>query len=455
MVNWHPLILGLYQGVMMKRSIFTICLGLAITSSAMAENLQDALLQTLHTNPNLLATEKDRCAITQALRGAKGGYLPTLDADAGYGEEYAENPLIASSPNNSLNENTLERREAGLKFDQMIFDGFATSSEVKRNKARLSSADYKVLGTAQDVSLNATETYLNVLKEQEFINIAKNNLSIHQQIRDLISKRSQSGVDQSADLTQAEGRLSLAQSNLTAEQANLIDANSNYLQVVGSNPMSLIMPQAPSSQFMPTSENQAVQMAVANHPILKSAKEDMAAAYAQHEASKSKNYPRFDLQLSARRDDNLDGIEGQNNDAQAMVRMNYNLYHGGSDKSAQNETAYLYQESAEVMHKTYRQVVNNAQLSWNAYDSAEKQLPLLKAHRDDAQKAYQSYSDQFKLGKRTLLDLLNAENEYYQASRSYSEGEYNAKFAKYRVLNAVGSLIQAEHINFYTQSANT
>jgi len=438
------------------KQTLVICIGLFLAKGAVAETLQNAILTSLHTNPNVLAAEKDSCAITQAVRGAKGGYLPTLDANAGYGVQHTESPFVLQdTPSaNSLGDTTLTRRELGLTADQMLFDGFATSSEVKRNEARLNSADYKVLGTAQDIALNTAQMYLGVLREQQLVHAAQNNLSTHQHIESLLQKRTESGLDQSADLTQAQGRSSLAKSNLTAAQANLTDEKSNYLQVAGEYPSNLSQPSLQRlAQFMPKSESQAVQMAIANHPILKSAKADMDAAFAQHEASISKNYPRFDLQLSANRNDNIDGVEGQNNNELAIVRMNYNLYHGGADKARQNETAYLYQESAEIMHKTYRQVVNNAQLSWNAWQSAQKQLPLLKTHRDDALKSFNAYQNQFKLGKRSLLDMLDAQNEYFQANQAYIDSQYTATYSAFRVLNSVGSLIQAEHINFHTQSS--
>jgi len=443
------------RSTLVKQSL-AVCIGLLLAKGAVAETLQNALFKTLHTNPSILASEKDSCAITQALQGAKGGYLPTLDATAGYGVQHTESPFVlgdADSPSTQLAQTTLVRRETGLAADQMLFDGFATSSEVARNKARLNAADYKVLGTAQDVGLNAAQAYLNVLKEQQLIREAQNNVSTHSQVGGLLEKRQESGLDQTADLTQAQGRVSLAKANLTAEKANLIDAESNYLQVVGETPYNLSMPSLQRiARFMPRSENQAVRMAIANHPILKSARADMDATYAQHEAALSKNYPRFDLQVNANRNDNIDGVKGQDNQEQAMVRMNYNLYHGGADKARQNETAYLYQESAEVMHKTYRQVVNNAQLSWNAWQSAKAQLPMLKAHRDDALKSFNAYQQQFTLSKRSLLDLLDAQNEYYQSNRAYTEGQYNAIYAEFRVLNSIGSLIQAEHINFRTQT---
>lgn len=418
--------------------------GLSVSFNASADTLRGALLQTLQTNPNILAAEKDRSAIGEELKGAKAGYFPTLDATAGYGYEHTENTFIV--PPNGNGKNNLMRKEAGLSANEMLFDGFDTPSEVHRNQARACSANYKIWGTAQDTALAAVETYLKVRTEQEFVKEAQDNVDTHQNVFGLIKQRNQSGIDQTADLDQTQGRLSLAQTNLKAEQANLDDTKSNYLQIVGSMPNNLSAPAPIDSRYLPKTEAEAVQMAIANHPILKSAKQDMLAASAQHESSLSKNYPRFDLQLKAERDKDIDGIEGKNYDNQAMVRMNYNLYHGGADKAKQDQTAYLYQESAEIMHKTYRQVVNNVQLSWNDWKVAQKRLPLLKQHRDEARKTFNAYKQQFLLNKRTLLDSLDAQNEYYDANHAYTQGQYDVEFGKYRVLNAVGNLVQAEHI---------
>jgi len=420
--------------------------GLSLSANAAAETLRGALIQTLQSNPNILVTVKDRYAIGEELRQAKAGYLPTLDATAGYGYEHTDNPFTQSSQLDGSTTKRLMRKEAGLAANEMLFDGFDTPSEVNRNQARVCSANYKIWGTAQDTALSAVESYLKVRAEQQFVEKAQSNVDTHQTVFGLIKQRNESGIDQSADVDQTQGRLSLARTNLKAEQANLDDAKSNYLQVVGSMPHNLSAPGAIDSRYLPKTEAQAIQMAIANHPLLKSAKQDMLAACAQHQSSLSKNYPRFDLQLKAERDKDIDGLEGRNYDDQAMVRMNYNLYHGGADKARQDQTAYLYQESAEVMHKTYRQVVNNVQLSWNDWQVAQKRLPLLKQHRDAALKTFQAYKQQFLLNKRTLLDSLDAQNEYYDADRAYTQGQFDVEFGKYRVLNAVGNLIQAEHI---------
>ena len=127
--------------------------------------------------------------------------------------------------------------------------------------------------------------------------------------------------------------------------------------------------------------------------------------------------------------------------------MNYNLFHGGADLARRKETADLYQESGEVMHKTYRQVIANVQVSWDAWKTVNSQLPSLRQHRDEALQTFSAYKQQFQLDKRTLLDVLDGENEYYDASRAYTSAKYAALFDKYRVLNSIGTLLPSVGID--------
>lgn len=416
------------------------CIGLLLSTQASSETIQGALEKTVRSNPEILITSKDRLATNQALKQAKGRYLPTLDVTAGYGYENSRNS------NTNDEDHDLARGESAIAINQMLFDGFATPSEVKRNKARVTSAAYKVAGTSQDIALQAAQAYLEVIRREKYVVLARKDLSVHQDVFDMIQKRSETGIGKKADLVQADGRLALARKNLLTEESNLKDAETTYCKLVGEKPHHLIMPTSPPQHFFPKTESQALEWALAKHPTLKSAKADMAAARQQHEAAKSTHYPRFDLQLSASRNHNLDGIDGVNNDELAMVRMNYNLLNGGRDLGRQRETAYLYQESAEVMHKTHRETMESMLLSWNALSIARREVGVTKAHRDASAETVDAYQKQFQLGQRTLLDLLDAENEYYTAARDYADILIKEREGQYRVLNSMGCLLQALNV---------
>src|SRR5579872_370543 len=200
---------------------------------------------------------------------------------------------------------TLWRGEAGIALNQMLFDGLGTLNEVSRNKQKVNSAAYKVVGTAQDIALRATEVYIEVLRQEKFVELSRKNLEVHDSVFGMIKKRTDTGIGRKADTIQADGRLALARSNLAADEANLIDAKANYFRVIGQMPDNLTMPSIPPQVHMPRNEKEAVAWAVANHPTLRSAIADLEAARFQHRASYAANFPRVDLQLSANENHNV------------------------------------------------------------------------------------------------------------------------------------------------------
>ena len=140
--------------------------------------------------------------------------------------------------------------------------------------------------------------------------------------------------------------------------------------------------------------------------------------------------------------DDIGGIVGRNDSYSALLNLNYNLFKGGADFARQKETAELSVKAMEIRNRTIREVIESMQLSWNALQTAKTQLSFLQGHVNAAVETEKLYREQFLLGKRTLLDLLDAENEMLNAKNSYIEGQYNVRFAKYRVLNSMGQLTQ-------------
>lgn len=411
------------------------CLGLFMPNQLQAETLKEVVENVLKTNPDVLTKTNHRRSIDEELKGAKGGYFPKVDLTLGYGKERTESPSIPSNP-------SLTRREAEIKLGQMLFDGFGVSSEVNRQKARLNSSAYLTYGTAEETSLSAVEAYIEVLRQQDLVALAKANMENHQRTHDQIQLRSESGVGRKADLEQARGRLSLAKSNLLAVQSNLIDAETKYFYVIGNNPKDLTKPQI-QEHLLPKTESEAIEIAANNHPILKSSLSDVESAQAQHQAAKSLLYPRLDLELSAARNDNVSGIEGNNNNTQAMLRLRYNLFKGKSDSARVDQTSLLTQEATQVSNRTRRQVEQSTKLSWNAYTTAGERLSHLKDFATASEATREAYSKQFNLGQRTLLDLLDSENEYYTAHTSYVTGQYTQLFASYRLLQSEGRLLES------------
>ncbi|RQR64586.1 channel protein TolC [Burkholderia sp. Bp9125] len=412
----------------------------AASSLAAAQSLQEAVEQAIRTNPEVRATTYNREAADQGLKQARAGYWPRVDVDAAIGKEQrddVETRLLG------LNRTTFTHRTANVTLSQMLFDGFAVRSEVARQQARIDSSANRVASTSEDVALRVVAAYLEVLRRRETTAAAEDNLDSHRRIHDQIKLRSDRGVGRRADLYQAESRLALAQDNLRTEQSSLKDAEVAYARLVGAAPDALVKPVAPEGALPPT-ERLALDAALANHPSLAGAEADVAQARARYDGAKAAMWPRLDLELSASHD--RDGVLGPTNDRRVMLRLRYNLFQGGADKARIGEAHAQIREAEEDRNRTRLEVQESVSHAYNAYLTARDRMVVLKQYVDSSASTREAYGLQFGIGQRSLLDLLNAENEYYSARIDYVSGQYAEIASAYRVFAGMGQLLDTLHV---------
>ncbi len=415
---------------------------LGVSTQAAAETLQEVISEVISTNPDVLIEVHERLARDDATRQAEAGYLPTVDVTLGAGYENTQSTSTLQANGKKVNRE-LNRQEAQVLARQMLWDGWATRSERKRTHARSVAQAHTINAAAQNISLRAAEVYINVIREETLLKLAEDNYGAHETIYDQIKLRSRTGVGSKAAEDQTEGRRALAQSNVIAEENNLRDAMANYIRVVGRLPASDLQEPPGMDGSMPGSIAEATQAALDNHPTLKSANADITQAVGQYEAAQSTFYPRFDLEISRSWNNDIDGVNAINEDFLAMVRMRYNVYNGGADLARVHETFDLVHQAKEIRNRTFRQVAESVQLSWNSYKAADAQLGFLSQHMKSTQATKEAYTKQFNIGQRTLLDLLDTENELFESSRAYVNARYDRLFAQYRVLAALGKLVDA------------
>ena len=409
------------------------------SSLAQAQTLQEAIQLTIYKNPQIQSAKSERLAVEHEIDQAKAGYFPTIDVAAGIGWEQSNNPGTRGRRNSDVHRG---REETSILLRQMVFDGFSTSSEVRRHRARTNARAHTVYGQSEIIGLNAVEAYINVLRRQELLALAKENLVIHRKTNDQINLRSKSGVGRAADAEQSYGRLALAERNTLSETGNLQDAETAFLRVVGELPKDLTAvpsPSKPSDDF-PETLDQALEQALDNHPTLKSANSDVDSAFAQHSTAKAAYMPRLDVEAGATHNDDLDGTEGVNEDAFVMLRLRYNILNGGRDLARRKETAELINQAKNIRDNTYRQVIESMRLSWVAHQTIKHQLIFFKEHMDASTKSNEAYQKQFNFGQRTLLDLLDSANEMFVAKSAYTEAKYDLLFSEYRILTSKGEL---------------
>jgi adhesin transport system outer membrane protein len=409
---------------------------LVVFSPANALDLRAAVEHAIKTNPEVLVESSQHLSRLEELDQARSGFMPSIDLNAAAGYERTDNNTTRASGDDYR---SLTRKEASLTLSQMLFDGFATQSEVDRQNARVEAQRRALESATEKLGLKAVDNYIKVLLHRDLMALSSENLQAHARIYDQVELRSNSGVGRTSDLAQIIGRRASASANLLSDEVNLKDAETNFLRVVGLLPKSL-QPIDSVIGTLPATQDDAIQLALENHPTLKSASADVTAAMAQYKASKSAHYPRLDLELGARYGNDLDGVEGRDDDLTAMLRLRYNLFAGGKDRARNKQNAHLVNEAKEIHNNTYRQVVESIRLSWAAYDVTEKQLVFQKQHVLASETTRDAYAKQFNLGQRSLLDLLDSENELYEAKRDKTKTWYDHQFSQYRLLVGINQL---------------
>jgi len=430
-------------------------IALTFGTQAYAYSVRDAVAHTLATSPDFLISTNVREQVDKQLRESYAGYLPSVDMTAGLGQQYTNNSTTRGvagfngisagalvPPVASFGTTTMTRTEFAVTATQMLFDGFAVYNDVEGHKARVRAESWRVNGNAQDTALRVVEAYLSVLENRELLANTKDNLATIERIYGQIQKRSEGGIGRKADLDQAEARVALARANYIAQQGILRDAETVFLRTIGVPvPGHLTLPETP--QGFPNSEKAAVDLGLKCHPILRASVEDVQVTRNEYKGTRAPFVPRLDLQLGHTRNHNVDGNHGDSDDNTAMLRARWNLFKGGKDLATICEKASKMQEAQEVSNRAQRQVVETVRKAWNLYQTQVDRIPSLKEHVDASIKTRDAYQKQFNIGQRTLLDLLDSENELFGARQDYIEGKYTRILGQYRVMNATGDLTRS------------
>ncbi|WP_082676737.1 TolC family outer membrane protein [Thiomicrospira sp. WB1] len=413
-----------------------------VTYAAPFEKLiEDAVLH----NPEFRQEIKAYRAIQSELREAQSGYYPTVDLNAGIGYEEVDRSDVGGIDNSGGD--GLTRKEGSINLTQNLFQGFATQDNVARVKHKRNAQAYQALATANNLAMQMIQAYIDLLKEDELLKLAQNNLDTHLKIFDQIKKRTDAGIGNQVELNQAKARVALAKSSLSAAKNNYDDVKASFRRILGRDPDSLLMKPEFSIQ-LPKDIQTATHIALLEHPQIKSADEDVFEAKMQYKGSRSQFYPRFDIEISRSMDENINGIQGREENMQAMLRMRYNLYNGGRDSAVRRRTASQYHQAAEIRNNTRRQVIEDLRYAWNANTYISEQLEHISQHINMTHETLIGYRKQFSLGRRSLLDLLNTENEYYGALETLINNEADRLKAQYKIVSGMGLLLNQLNIEF-------
>lgn len=397
-------------------------------------SLKEMVEKTITSNPEVQARYHKFLESGYEQDVARGNFLP----DANIVSTYRNQEEMINLNNGTAT----PRMNNELVLRQMIFDGFATSNDVKRLGHTSRVRYYELQSAMQNTTLEFIKAYIDSLRYRELIQFAKDNYVVHKQLFDRIQERVAAGVARKVDLEQASGRLALAEANLLTEMTNLHDVTARMQRLYGDLPPETLEAPTFFSNGVEPSVTAALKLAYLQNPDLLSAIEDIQSKEKEIQTNQARYMPRLDLQARKNLGTSSDG---RNSNAAADVlelTMNFNLFNGFSDRNLIKQTAEKLNSSRDMRDKACvdtRQVVS---IAYNDIQQLQVQRSYREKHTLSIENAREAYRKQFDIGQRTLLDLLDTENEYFQSKRSLANAQYDLQFAYARVYAGQGELLR-------------
>ena len=439
----YAVYLFIYGYIVLPKLILTtlICtlLTVAMTESIYAEPvvpLKQLVEKVVSSNPEVQAKYHNYLGAGYEQDIARGGYLPKVDITSSYRRQQdidngrsKASGLAVPTWNNEL------------VLRQMIFDGMATPNEINRLGHAQRVRYYELQAAMQNTTLEFMRSYIDALRYTQLVEYAKNNYVTHKQLFDKIKERVDAGVARRVDLEQATGRLALAEANLLTETTNLHDVTSRMQRLLGElPPTTLEQPDfyKAGAQATPV---EALRVAYLQNPDLLSTIEDIQAAKDEVKVKEGKFLPRLDLQARKNLGTSNDGRNSTNAADVLELTANFNLFNGFSDKAAVGQTIEKMNTANDVRDKACVDTRQLVTIAYNDITQLKEQLGYRDTHQKSIENAREAYRKQFDIGQRTLLDLLDTENEYFQAKRNYANTEYDIQTAYARLYAVQGDLL--------------
>lgn len=402
-------------------------------------SLQTAIDAAMRSNPEILQAQYNKEGIQFERKQAQGLYSPRVDVEASAGIRRLENN---TRRNLGIADDELYPLEAGITAEWTVLDFGRRRGELLRQAARVDGASLRVLERSEFIALQVSRQYLDVLLQERVLAAASDNRRFHELLVGDLTR----GVEQEsisiAEQQQAEERL---QGSIVREEEarrSLSDAQITLRSLTGLDIYSGITPPNLAAQ-VPTALDQAVGQARLRNPLVREAQADVDAANALVKAAEADLYPTVGLEGRARIGEDIDGFAGETNDLQARVVMRWNVFDGGIRRARVQEEIRKASMARYALHQRQREAEEDVRSAWNALETQGRVVTALDRQSSVSDDLLLSYRSQFNIGRRSLLDVLDAQNTRFNTQVRLETARFSEVFARYQILAATNNFLDA------------
>ena len=423
------------MAIRLGRAILLAGIGLA-AAPALADDLREALITAYNTNPTLQAARAQQRAVDEGVPIAKAPSLPSLTGTANYIEFVKQSQSSFTAPERAL------QTQANLGMP--VYSGGAIKNSIQAAKTRVEAGQQDLRAAESGVFSQVVASYMDVILNEAVVGLNRQNVQRLVVNLQATRDRFEIGDLTRTDVAQSESRLAVARGQTRGAEANLLAARERYIQIVGKAPGKLDSP--PPLAGLPADPDSAVGYALDHNPDLGAARERAKAARFDSKAAGSSRLPSVSLFATGNYTNYYGTLGGPisatlpqtDTTAQVGVRATLPIFQGGlpaaQKRQAQaREGALLEQEIA-----TERAVIANVRAAYAQYQAANEIIDANKAAVSAAELSLEGVRAENTVGNRTILDILNAEQELLSAQVQLATAERNGYVAGFNLLAAMG-----------------
>ncbi|HEY7296344.1 MAG TPA: TolC family outer membrane protein [Xanthobacteraceae bacterium] len=415
----------------------------AAPPQAAADTLYGALTQAYANNPQLNAQRAATRAADENVAIALGGYRPTLSATSSISEAYNDNLNKSPGPTPTYSRVTGENAVTafGITGSQTLFNGFQTGNRTRQAEAQVFAARETLRTTEQSVLLSAATAYMNLLRDSAIVDLNQSNVTVLELTLRQTRDRFLIGEVTRTDVAQAESRLALGRSQLLAAQSNYVTSKAQYRQVIGVEPGRLAP--APSvDRLFPRTVAGAVSLGLSENPLTTTAAYNVDAAVLQVKIAEGALYPVVTATASVMKQfgSTQSPLQLQSLNAIVGAQVAVPLYQGGGEYATIRQAKETLGQQRLNLETARDQVRANVVQGWGQLDAAKAQIEATQAQVAAAEIALNGVREEARVGQRTTLDVLNAQQDLLNARVALVTAQHDRVVASFAVLSAVGGL---------------
>ncbi len=406
----------------------------------MANPLDQELLHLLETHPQIKSQIKAVESARKGVDAVLADYMPTVNVTADMGPEHIDNPTTRSSRDGGKDWNRV-RNVAGFTVTQNLFDGFATSAAVQSARMSVAVADFTLDGTVQNTLFEGVNAYIGVLRQKRLIELASGNEDNISTQLNLEDSRVSRGSGVAVDVLQAKSRLQIAKERRISFEGALNKAVATYIQAFDHAPnLDLLTDPPPPVELIPETLDEVLEIALEENPAITNSQATIEVARIARKTVEAEYFPTIDLVGAMNYEKHNNATLGTRRDYSLLVELSWDLFTGFSTKATAAQAAYDYRAAMDNHEYIARKVQEQTRIAWEDLLTARRRLELLENAVNIATEVFDSRKKLREAGKETVINVLDAENEIYNAQINYTSASYDERVAIFQLLLSMGRL---------------